>query len=71
METYILAMKLSLLEDEMKARPVFDFVKIRMLGNWKQYKSGNDYEVNELEARELLSFGFAIKSNMPVEQAKE
>ena len=55
------------LEDEMKAK----LIKVKMLGNWKQYESGKEYEVNESEARELLGLGFAIKSEAPAEQAEE
>ena len=46
-------------------------IKVKMLGNWKQYESGKEYEVNESEARELLGLGFAIKSEAPAEQAEE
>ena len=63
------AMKSCLLEDEMKTKEAT--VAIRMLGNWKQYDAGRDYEVNENEARELLGLGFAIKVEAPVMQAKE
>jgi len=57
------------LEDEMKAKEAT--VLIKMLGNWKQYESGKEYDVNEIEARELLGLGFAIRVEAPVMQAKE
>ena len=56
------------LEDDVKAK---ELVKVKMLGNWKKYESGKEYEVNEAEARELLGLGFAIKSQAPATQVEE
>ena len=65
--TFSLMSSCSQLEADVKK--MVEIVKVKMLGNWKQYRSGLEYEVDEAEAVVLLTNGFAVK--VPVEQAKE
>ena len=45
-------------------------VWLKMLGNVRKYESGQQIEVSEAEAVELLSLGYAVKVDAPI-QAEE
>lgn len=61
---YTPAMTFTRLEDEMtkKTEPK---VLIKLRGNVRNYESGQEIEVSEAEAIELLSLGYAIKIEAP------
>lgn len=67
MATYTPATKSCRLEADVKK--AVEKITVKMLGNWKEYRAGKEYEVDEAEAVVLLTNGFAVK--VPVEQAKE
>ena len=46
-------------------------VRIKMLGNFGLYESGQVVDVTEDQAATLLSLGYAILADAPVAQAKE
>lgn len=46
-------------------------VWIKLRGCVRNYEAGQEIEVSEAEAVELLSLGYAVKIDAPVAQAKE
>ena len=54
----------------MKVKKTENKVWLKMLGNVRKYESGQQIEVSEAEAVELLSLGYAAKVDAPI-QAEE
>ena len=58
------------LEDDVK-KPELK-IKVKLLGNVREYEAGQVYEVGAAEAASLLTLGYAVQVNdTPVVQAKE